>query len=154
MPAYKPIQQDIPKFVSFCPLTETKVCTVIMNMKNKHCELDIIPTSTLKQILETCIPILTQIVNLSLTTGKFGEEWKTSIVKPLLKNPGLDLINKNYRPVSNLPFISKLVEKCMLKQLLDHCKNHQPIVNIVVQKQVSSSSTMTYSGQWKDNRSQ
>ena len=55
--------------------------------------------------------------------GEFCEEWKTAIVKPLLKKPGLDLINKNYRPISNLPFISKLVEKCMLKQLLDHCEN-------------------------------
>ena len=41
-----------------------------------------------------------------------------------LKKPGLDLINKNYRPISNLPFISKLVEKCMLKQLQGHCENH------------------------------
>ena len=39
--------------------------------------------------------------------------------------PGLDLINKNYRPISNLPFISKLVEKCMLKQLIEHCENHK-----------------------------
>ena len=113
-----PVQQDIPKFMSFCPLTETEVSTVIMNMKNKHCELDIIPTSTLKQILKG-LPI----VNLSLTTEEFCEEWKTTIVKPLHKKPGLDLIT-NYRLISNLPFISKLVEKCMLKQLLDHCKNH------------------------------
>ena len=95
-----------------------------MNMKNKNCELDIIPTSNLKKILEAFLPIITQIVNLSLTTGEFCEEWKTAIVKHLLRNPGPDLINKTYRPISNLPFISKLVEKCMLKQLLDHCKNH------------------------------
>ena len=93
-------------------------------MKNKHCELDIIPTSTLKQILEACLRIITQIVNLSLTTGEFCEEWKTAIVKPLLKKPGLDPINKNYRPTSNLPFISKRMEKCMLRKFLDHCKNH------------------------------
>ena len=36
----------------------------------------------------------------------------------------LDLMNKNHRPISNLPFISKLVEKCMLKQLQNHYKNH------------------------------
>ena len=49
---------------------------------------------------------------------------ETAIVKPLPKIPGLDLINKNYGPISNLPFISKLVKKCMLQQLLDHRKNH------------------------------
>ena len=90
-------------------------------MKNIHCELDIIPTSTLKQILDASLPMITQI-NLSLTTGEFCEEWKTAIVKPQLKKPGLDLINKNYRLISNLCFISKLVEKCMLKQLLGHSK--------------------------------
>ena len=68
--------------------------------------------------------MITQIVNLSLTKGESREEWKTTVVKPLLKKPGLDLIDKNYRPISNLPFISKLVEKCMLKQLLNHCENH------------------------------
>ena len=117
-------QHDTPKFASFHPLTEMEVCTVRMNMKNKHCELDIIPISTLKQILDVYLPKITQIVNLSLTMGEFCEEWKTPIVKPLLKKPGLDLINKNYRPISNLPFISKLVEKCMLKQLLGNCENH------------------------------
>ena len=69
-------------------------------------------------------PMNTQIVNLSLTRGEFCEELKTAIVKPLLKKPGLDLINKNYRPISNLSFISKLVEICILKQLLGHCENH------------------------------
>ena len=69
------------KFVSYCSLTEVEVCTLIMNMKNKHYEFDIIPTSTLKQILEACPPIIVQIVNLSLTAGEFWEEWKTAIVK-------------------------------------------------------------------------
>ena len=95
-----------------------------MRMKNKHCKLDTIPTSILKQILEACLPAITQIVNLSLTNGEFCENWKVAAVKPPLKKPGLDLISKNYRPISNLPFISKLVEKCMLKQLLEHCENH------------------------------
>ena len=36
--------------------------------------------------------------------------------------PGSD--NMNYRPISNMPFISKLVEKYMLKQLLSHCEIH------------------------------
>ena len=128
MLAYKPAQLDTPKFVSFCPSTEMEVCTVIMNMKNKHCELDTILTSTLKQILEACLPIITQIVSLSQTTGEFCEEWKTAIVKPLLK-PGLEITNKIYRPISNLPFISKLVAKCMFKHLLDHCKNHNLLLD-------------------------
>ena len=78
-----------PKFTSFCPLTESKVCAVIMKMKNKHCELYIIPTSILKQILEACLPATTQIVNLSLANGEFCKDWKVALVKPLLKNLAL-----------------------------------------------------------------
>ena len=49
------------------------------------------------------------------------QQVKNGIVFPLLKMLGLDLILKNYRPVSNLPFLLKLVEKCMLEQLNTHC---------------------------------
>ena len=103
---------------------ESEVHTVIMRMKNKHCKLDTIPVGILKQILEACLPAITQIVNMSLSNGEFCENWKVAVVKPLLKKPGLDLISKNYRTISNLPFISKLVEKCLLKQLMEHCENH------------------------------
>ena len=122
-PSYAALQYNRPKFTSFCPLTELEVCAVIMKMKNKHCKLDIIPTSILKQILEACLPAITQIVNLSLTNGEFCKDWKVAVVKPLLNKPGLDPVGENYRPISNLPFISKLVEKCMLKQFLKYCEN-------------------------------
>ena len=46
--------------------------------------------------------------------------WERAVVKPLLKKPGLDCIFKNYRPVSNLPAISKLIEKAAIKQIQDH----------------------------------
>ena len=46
--------------------------------------------------------------------------WKRAVVKPLLKKPGLECIFKNYRPVSNLPAISKLIEKVAIKQIQDH----------------------------------
>ena len=123
-PSYVTLQHSIPKFTPFCPLMESEVCAVIMGMKNKHCKLDTIPTGILKQILEACLPAITQIVNMSLTNGEFCKNWKVAVVKPLLKKPGLDLISKNYGPISNLPFIPKLVEKCMLKQLIEHCENH------------------------------
>ena len=124
-PPYETLSHNVPIFTSFHPLTESEVHTVIMGMKNKHCEVDIIPMSILKQILKACLPVITQIVNLSLTNGEFCKSWKVAVVKPLLKKPGLDLISKNYRPISNLPFISKLVDKCMLKQLIEHCENHK-----------------------------
>ena len=46
--------------------------------------------------------------------------WKRAVVKPLLKKPGLECIFKNYKPVSNLPALSKLIEKAAIKQIQDH----------------------------------
>ena len=46
------------------------------------------------------------------------------MVKPLLKKKGLDLQEKNYCPVSNLPFFSKLVEHATLTQFDEHCRKH------------------------------
>ena len=80
-PAYKAVHHDTPKFTSFHPFTDMEVCTVTMNMKNKHCELDIIQTSTLKQILDACLPAITQIVNLSLR-----KENSVMNGRPLLSN--------------------------------------------------------------------
>ena len=95
-----------------------------MEMKNKSYKLDITPTTLLKEILPASLHTVTQIVNLSLTNGDFNEEWNTAIVRPLLKKFGLGLIHINYRPVSNLCFLSKLLERCMLKQLMDHCNKN------------------------------
>ena len=55
----------------------------------------------------------------------FAENGKTAVVRPLLKKLGLALIFPNYRPVSNLTFISKVIEWCMLLQISQHCKDYK-----------------------------
>ena len=59
-------------------------------------------------------------MNESLQTGEFPDDLKEALVKPLLKKISLEPILKNYRPVSNLPFIGKLMERCVIDQLMDH----------------------------------
>ena len=60
-------------------------------------------------------------INTSLTTGIVPRDLKTAIIKPLLTKPSLDNnLLKNYRPVSNLPFLSKILEKVVLHKLLSH----------------------------------
>ena len=76
------------------------------------------------EIQDSFINTITKIVNISLTNGEFCDQWKTVIIKPLLKKLGLKLINSNYRPVSNMCFLPKCVEKCMLDQILDHCNTN------------------------------
>ena len=97
----------------------------ILNISNKTtCQLDPIPTTILCQ-LPSILPVLTNIINKALSTGQFPSSLKSAIVKPLLKKASLDSeIYKNFRPVSNLSFISKLLEKVIAAQLLEHMKNN------------------------------
>ena len=74
---------------------------------------------------QSSILLITHIVNASLNSACFCKEWKISVVRPLLKKKGLDLLEKNYRPVSNLPFLSKLVERTTLAKFDQHCREHQ-----------------------------
>ena len=81
----------------------------------------------MKSCLDVLAPSITEMVNLSLLSGCVPENWRTAVVIPLLKKPGLDLVYKNFRPVSNLPFISKVVEKAALQQLLVHYEKNAPL---------------------------
>jgi len=59
-------------------------------------------------------------VNVSLEHGYFTDDWKRTVVHPVLKKPDLQLINKNFRPVRDLQFTSKLTEKAVVVQLQEH----------------------------------
>ena len=75
-------------------------------------------------MLSDVIPLITKIVNTSLTDGYSCREWKTAVIRPLLKCLGLQLILANFRLISNLTFVSKVIEKYMLLQLSQHCDNY------------------------------
>ena len=122
--AYISEEKDVPQLKQFDPVTDSTVEEIINSMHSKSCELDAIPTPLLKRLMRKCLPFITKIVNISLTHGIFSDNWKVAIVRPLLKKAGLVLINKNYRPVSNLSFLSKLVEKCVLLQFNAHCDRY------------------------------
>lgn len=60
------------------------------------------------------------MINNSLTKHEFYDNWKLATVQPLIKNPGLDCFKINYRPISNLSFVSKLAEKAAIQQINNH----------------------------------
>ena len=93
---------------------------MIREFPNKQCELDPLPLSMLKECLHVILTHITKIVNLSLRLGDLPDKLKMAIIRPLLKKIGLELEMKNYRPVSNLSFLSKLIEKIVAKQFVDH----------------------------------
>src|SRR6218665_3544777 len=100
------------------PASETEVLLLLNSLPNKQCELDPIPTSLLKDCASVLLPVITKIINLSLSTGNFPLAFKHSLVTPLLKKANLDKENlSNYRPISNLSFLSKLTERIVLARL-------------------------------------
>ena len=126
-PLYKPKPTNIPKFDTFKKLREEDIKKLISKMKTKTCELDVLPTHILKVILDDLLPSITKIINISLTKGIFIDKWKNALVRPLLKKAGMELILKSYCPVSNLSFLSKLVERAALDQMSNHCEQHKII---------------------------
>ncbi len=101
--------------------TEEEIYSTIMRSPNKSCALDPIPTWLLKTCVNELLPLITIIINKSLSTGQFPSQLKEAIVRPLLKKSNLDADQlKNYRPVSNLHFVSKIMEKIVLERLNRH----------------------------------
>ena len=68
--------------------------------------------------------MLAKLVNTSMQSGCFPDDLKEALVKPLLKKCGLDLVEKNYRLVSNFQFTGKLIERAVPKQLTEHIADH------------------------------
>ena len=67
------------------------------------------------------IDIVHYTVNQSLTTGKFPDQLKLATIRPDLKKPGLDADDlSNYRLISNLKYLSKIIEKFVHKKLTDY----------------------------------
>ena len=98
-------------------------------MPTKSCQSDAIPTSLPKEILLAVAPSLEKIINILLEHGIFAACWKVAIIRPLLKKVGLDLISSNYRLVSNLVFLSKVLEKVVLEQFTTYCGTHKLILD-------------------------
>ena len=106
---------------TFAPVSEDLIRKLINDAPPKCCALDPIPTALLETCYENLVPVITKIVNYSLLSGSVPQCFKQALVRPLLKKPSLDQnMLKNYRPVSNLSFLSKLLERVVLLQLTDH----------------------------------
>ena len=86
---------------------------------NKKCNLDHAPTWLVKEFRRLLSPFVALLINVSFITGFFfPAKYKHAVVSPLLKKSDADKNElKNYRPVLNLPLLSKLLEKVAQTQL-------------------------------------
>ena len=100
-------------------LTCNDICNLVMKSTSKlSTDIDIISATLLKSNIATLAPVLTRIVNLSIESSTMPAVMKHAVVTPLLKKSDLDPeILYNYRPISNLGFISKLLKKYVASQI-------------------------------------
>lgn len=95
-----------------------EVHSVLMGLKTKSAPgWDNIPTRFLKLAEKEVVPIITHLSNLCFNKGVFPKLLKESIITPVYKNGDGEDVN-NYRPISVLPAISKIIEKLINKRLL------------------------------------
>ena len=103
----------------YCFLADLKA--IVGSMHLKSCDLDPLLGCIMKECFATVSSVIFRIVNLSMESGILPVDLKVAGVKPLLKKQSLSLEElKNFRPISNLSFLSKVIEKCVAKQLIDY----------------------------------
>jgi Reverse transcriptase (RNA-dependent DNA polymerase) len=90
-------------------------------MPAKSSPMDIIPTVALKSCVDTFAPLNARLAGLCFDHGVFPTRFKTASVTPLLKRKALDCdYVANYRPISNLHTMSKIVERLFMSRVVSH----------------------------------
>lgn len=115
------------KFNEFREITASDLKNFLVNMSNSfNILMDPVPKWLIVECFNELHPILLYIINQSLMMGYFPSGLKTASVRPTIKDYSGDVDSlSNYRPISNLPFLSKLLEKIVLHQLNLHLVTNQ-----------------------------
>ena len=107
--------------LSFQPASLEDVTTLIRNGKTKSSNIDPMPTALLKANTPVLAPIFVELINLSYKDSTVPARLKHSIITPLLKRSGLPANDySSYRPIANLPYASKLLERHVSAQIRLH----------------------------------
>ena len=110
----------------FSAVTKSEVRKIIAKSPTKSCSLDPAPTWIVKDSVDELIPMVTILVNLSLQSANVPDSMKQALVTPLLKKDDLNPeVLKNYRPVSNLSFLSKVLERVFAARLTNYMTINQ-----------------------------
>ena len=99
----------------------SEVRSIIMQSPVQSCTLDPVPTFLVREFIDLPLPYVTMMVNGSLIAGRLPDSHKHAIITSRLKKSGLDPTDiANFRPISNLTFRSKVVERAVAIQLNTH----------------------------------
>ena len=122
-PIYSAYAQEV-GFSRFQDVDKDELLPVVQSLPNKQCASDPIPTWLLKRISEMILPFVKSMVNQSFSEGIVPKSMKSAQVTKLLKKPSLDHnVASSYRPISNLPVLSKLSERLVLNRVMSFLNN-------------------------------
>jgi len=105
----------------FSQLTIDNVISGIPRLPHKQSTVDPIPTTVLKQVDDILAPFIVELFNRSLSEGHFPDAFKEAFITRKVKEAELDATDvSSYRPISNLPVLSKLLERLVVRQLMEY----------------------------------
>jgi hypothetical protein len=109
----------------FSYVSEEEVRKIIAKLPNKTSSIDPMPTWLLKRSIDILLPVITSIINNSFRLGSFPRVLRQAVITPLIKKPTLDPnVFKNYRPVSNLPTLGKIIEYPAVSSFKQHLQDN------------------------------
>ena len=112
-------------FSKFSEVSLEMLKRLIAEMNNKSCSLDPMPTYLVNGCEELLLPIIAKIVNLSVSKCCFPDQLKSALVTPIIKDISKDPEDySSYRPVSSLPYLSKIIEKFLHAQLSEYIEQN------------------------------
>ena len=125
---FSPLMQPEPvncEMLNFSQMNSSSLRKTLTDINSKGHPHDPVPVWIVKDCINDMLPILLYIVNKSLTET-FPQPLKHAVVCPIIKDRDEDSeLFANYRPVSNLPFLSKVIERCASLQINNYlCKNN------------------------------
>ena len=92
---------------------------------NKSCGPDHLPAKIIKLSAIIIAEPVSELFNKSFRLGIFPEMWKEANIHPIFKKKGSQSDPTNYRPISLLSTLSKVMEKIVFKNIYGHLSEHQ-----------------------------
>ena len=111
--------------VAFDEVSTGDVELLLKDSTTKQCELDTAPVWLIKKLSSVFAPIIAFLVNTSIRCSTLPAHHKSAVIRPRIKKQGLDASDPgNYRPISNLSFISKFIERVIHRQLSTYAESN------------------------------
>src|SRR6218665_2454485 len=102
-------------------ISSTELRRLILSTLPKSCELDPVPTFLLQEVIDDLLLFLTALCNSSIHEASLPDSQKRSILLPVIKQDALDQNDPvNYRPISNVTFLSEILEQNVFNQLISY----------------------------------